>query len=644
MTTPVGCTLLVDGVRVADGAPGDPEYQPTALSGLSITWGRATTVDQPEPSTCSFQLLDPPGGASFLDLLYTGARVDVYAAADVPGLPGAPVNTDGGFEGAPLGVDLHWTDLYSGHVARATNRGAPTGQPSATIDPGVALVAFDSGIMPPAAPTSDPSGWDYIPTVQPDEGWTVSGWLHPAVGGQVTVQAALYASPLGQSSTPRVGTRGVYPWDPAAAWQAAELPYTAAADDAGKWLGLGLTIDLASWDQITTIPDVIWTDAPGSWDDWAGWYVDDVAILPPGDDAAAVHRDVLVFSGRVTDLDAGWDAGIGGVVSSVIAADFTADLAQRDVGAEPWSAQKLSLRFQNIIVGASLWGSVRYTIAPTLADWRITWMDVDRQQCWPLLADLATSVDGVLWSATHRTTGPYLWLADPRVSSALYVLFVGDDGMVHVGPTDAAVKAITLDACDVLLDPVVWKQAVSDVTTRVAVTWQEQTVDDQGQPAPTERTDTLVDAALEAALGTRRAAVSTGLTLEADAAAVAALLLGRLHLGGWRVGGLSWNTAASDMIPDQTVRTLDLLDGTRRLGSALLLTNLPAWSPTGGGTLPLLLQGGTYTYEDGHWTLTLVTSSAAAQGTSLPWTDVDPGWAWNDFAADVEWADLVGVA
>jgi hypothetical protein len=325
-------------------------------------------------------------------------------------------------------------------------------------------------------------------------------------------------------------------------------------------------------------------------------------MLPPATEGGIV-RDVTVFSGRVTDLDAGWDFGPGTVVCSVTAADFTADLAQRDVGVPAWYVETLATRFGHVLSGAGV--SIPYTIAPSLASWLVSYLDVDRQQAWPLLADLATSVDGVLWSATHRTTGPYLWLADPRVSSALYVLYGGDDGLVHIGPTSAADKAIELDACDVLLEPVVWKQAVSDVTTRVAVTWQEQAVDDDGEPtAATERTDTLIDAALEARLGTRRAAVSTMLVSETDAAAVAALILGRLHLASWRVGGLTWQTDASDMNPDQTGRALDLLDGTRRLAAPILLTNLPAWAPSGGATLPLLLQGGTYTYEGGQWTST----------------------------------------
>jgi hypothetical protein len=645
MTTPIGCTLYVNGARVADGTPGDRDDAPTALSGLSMTWGRATTVDQVEPSTCSFQLLDPPGGGSFLNLLHTGAAVQVRAAADVPGSPGEPVNIDGGFESAPLNSDLSWTDLYSGHTARATNVRAHTGRQSATIIDQSAppnTVTFDSGIIPPAATSSNVSAWDHIQTMQPDETWTVSAWVYPPVDGTVTVQPAAYSSPTGQTFTPRVGPRVDVPWNAAQPWQYVAVDYTAAAGDAGKWIGLGLTLDFAAWSDVAAA--TTWNTAASTWTQWRTWYIDDVAMTPPADTDPVVHRDVTVFSGRITDLDAGYDPTAGAVVCSVTAADFTADLAQRDVSAEPWPAETLSARFAHIIAGAGLTGTVDYTIAPTLSGWSVSYLDVDRQQCWPLLADLATSVDGVLWSATHRTSGPYLWLADPRVQSALYVLYVGDDGLVHVGPTGAAAAAIELDACDVLLDPVVFKQAVSDVVTRVALSWQEQTVDDKGQPAPTDRTNTLIDAALENDLGTRRAAVSTQLVSSTDADSVAALILGRLRLQSWRVGGLTWNTATSDMNADQTVRTLDLLDGTSRLAAPILLTNLADWSPTGGGTLPLLLQGGTYVFDAGYWTLNLVTSSAAAQGTSLTWTDVDPAYDWTDIGGDVSWTDLAGVA
>lgn len=640
MTTPVGCTLYVDGARVADGAPADPDAAPTALSGLSVSWGRGTTIDQVEPSTCSFELMDPAGGSSFLDLLYTGARIDVTAAGVLPAA-GVPVNIGGDFEQAAPGSVPPFTGITPAGAATITATRAHGGAQSAALTPTGRYAWAD---IPPAPPSIDPSAWDHYPTAVPGQTWTFGVYLIVPAGGYVNRTAVLYPGPNG-AAAPSGGAASTR-YDPAApSWRAAPLSWTAPAGSAGKWPGLRVTVALAVWDTIWGYPaGTAWSGLGAeSWADWGVGYLDDVTMAPPAGPAA---REVTVFSGRVTDLSAGWEfQGPGAVVCSVTAADFTADLAQRDVGAAPWPAETLAARFAHIVTAAGV--AIPYTIAPTLRNWRISWLDVDRQQAMPLLQDLATSVDGVLWSATHRTTGPYLWLADPRVNSALYVLQEGPDGLVHVVPTEALDSAIEMDACDVLLEPVVFKQSVSDVSTRVSITWQDQTVDDGGLPSPTERTDVVVDADLEEALGTRSVSVSTLLTTADDALAVATLILARLSLQSWRVGGLTWETDATDgdggMTPDQVGRALDLLDGTRRLTAPILLSNLPTWTPSGGATLQLLLQGGTYTYEGGQWTLELTTSSAAAQGTSLAWQDLDTAWAWTEFDPGIAWTDLYGV-
>lgn len=648
MTTPVGCTLYVDGVRVADGAPGDPDAAPTALSGLAVNWGRSTTIDQVEPSTCSFELLDPPGQSSFLDLLYTGARIDVVAAA-VTTTTGDPVNIGGDFEAAAPGSVPPWTSITPAGAAAVTAAKAHGGAQSAALTPTGGYAAAD---IPPAPPSIDPTAWDHYPTAAPGQTWTLSAWVLVPPGASITLSAVLYPGPTAPAAPAGAAVTVLY--DPAApGWRLVSVHWTAPAGSAGKWPGLRCAVSLATWSAIRGYPaGTTWAGLGAeTWADWGTAYIDDVTIAPP---AAPAVREVTVFSGRVTDLSAGWGGqaavvdglafrGEDAVVCTVTAADFTADLAQRDVGAVPWPAETLAARFAHVLTAAAV--SVPYTIAPTLRNWRVSWLDVDHQEALPLLQDLATTVDGVLWAATHRTTGPYLWLADPRATSALYTLTEGPDGIVRITATAALDGAVELDACDVLIEPVVWKQAVSDVSTRAAVSWQDQTVDDAGLPSPTEETEVIVDADLEVTLGTRAAKVSTLLTTAADARLVAQLILARLSLQSWRVGGLTWETDATDeMTPDQVDRTLDLLDGTRRLAAPILLTNLPTWSPNGGATLPLLLQGGTYTYEGGQWTLELTTSSAAAQGTSLPWNQLDPTWAWNEFDPAIAWTDLTGVA
>jgi hypothetical protein len=188
MTTPIGCTLYVDGARVADGTPGDDPDAPTALSGLSITWGRATTVDQPEPSTCSFDLLDPPGGSSFLDLLYTGARVDVTATGLAAAAPGTPINADPGFETGTPGATPPGSFVLknAGATLVYTRADAATGVQSALWQQSTWQTS-DVLKVYPGPLSSDPTAWDHLQTVQAGEDWSVTATVRAAAIGDVAV-------------------------------------------------------------------------------------------------------------------------------------------------------------------------------------------------------------------------------------------------------------------------------------------------------------------------------------------------------------------------------------------------------------------------------------------------------------------------
>ena len=675
MTTPVSAVLYVDGIRVADGSPGEDPDAPVALSGLTVNWGRSTTIDQPEPSTCSFELLDPPGSSSFVDLLYTGARVDVTAEGVTDEESGTPGMVDGSFEARIAGTQLDWGAYHSAFMypnayidvsplqANLGNQSARVVCLPHTIDLGSGNTLVTHVVVrdiPPAPFSTNPSAWDDLPTIGPVESrWEASAAfrLPPYASGGYSIVAL--PGPTNRNSR----TLGIYVADPpdggpVPQWvtvQFRDLRIGSPAT-AGMWLAFRISVEPATWNGQAMLRGPSWEDAWGSWDDWRVGYIDDLTVFSmnqPG----RVAREVTVFSGRVTDLAAGWDTSTGAVVASVIAADFTADLAQRDVGAEPWPAELLPQRFAHVMAGALPPVTIPYQIAPTLATPAnaVSWLDVDRQQVAGLLQDLATSVDGILWSATHRTVGPYYLLADPRTGAALYRLTPAPgSGLIIVVPTQAADNAIELDACDVELDPVVFRQSVSDIATRVAVMWLDQTVNEDGQPAPTERTLNVIDAPAELALGTRRVALSTLLITEDAAATVGSLVLARLRQKSWRVEGLVWSTFSSgddeDGTPpgylsmDKVGRVLDLLDGTRRLGVAVLLDNLPDWTPAAGGTLPLMLQGGRYAYTDGAWVLELRVASAAAQGASISWEQLHPAYPWLQFDPSVAWDSLIGVA
>ena len=233
----------------------------------------------------------------------------------------------------------------------------------------------------------------------------------------------------------------------------------------------------------------------------------------------------------------------------------------------------------------------------------------------------------------------YSWDGTPRASSSTRY------GLATIVPAPPA-GAITLDACSVLLDPVQWQQDTQDDSTRVVVTWKEQTANQTPPPAvrPTDRDETATDVGLEARTGRRRVGVSTVLAVQADAAALANTLLARLQTPGWRISGLTIDLSVETLDPVTLANVMQILDGATRLGLPIMLTNLPDWNPAGSSEdLPLYLEGGRFTNVEGYWRIELLVSSAAAQGQSrLRWVDLPVGMPWTGFGA-LTWNDLIGV-
>ena len=106
MPVQVTCDVYVAGVRLPDRADDLTAGEPTGLDGLTITWGRASTADQPDVSTLAFDVVDRAGGAGFLSTLKVGASVDVLATGQIPasaGSFGPDVVDDGSFEAIAAG-------------------------------------------------------------------------------------------------------------------------------------------------------------------------------------------------------------------------------------------------------------------------------------------------------------------------------------------------------------------------------------------------------------------------------------------------------------------------------------------------------------------------------------------------------------
>ena len=272
----------------------------------------------------------------------------------------------------------------------------------------------------------------------------------------------------------------------------------------------------------------------------------------------------------------------------------------------------------------------------------MSWRDVDNQSAGFLIAELAAGVDGVLWSATHETTGPYLWIEDVTGHVQAATLEMVNGFVTIVISTERPAGRTSIDACQIDAEALTWIRDVSDVITRVDATWLEQTVDDEGQPAPTDRSIRVTDPDLEAAYGVRRLGLSTQLITAADAETIAERVLFRTRTPQGRVDGLTWDlgrfppAAGADM-----GAALDLLDGTIRIGRGLIVDNADLWPD--GGPIGLYVDGGQYVY-DGAWTLGLIASPLAGMGESAQWDDLDPTWNWDEFDPAIEWPDLYGVA
>lgn len=433
---PVGCELWVDGTRYADGQPAEISEDPFAMSGLRVVWGRSNTIDQPEPSTCTFTIADPPGGAvRFDDTVKLGSTVVVYATLD---------------------------------------------------------------------------GIRYV-----------------------------------------------------------------------------------------------------------------------------------VFAGRVTDLDAAYDADADAAVCEVVAADQLSDLANRFVGAEPWPAEMMWQRAHRIVIAVGLDPNKVLAYIPTPSNELIvSRMDVDRQSAASLLQDLAVSTGFVLWSSFNPANqSQYLIFEDPAARASLYVL--GQDLATLLWTVQSGTGAGTpMTSCDVLQEPVRWRREVGDLITRVAVRWLDQTTN----PGTTERTVALVDTASESALGARGLSVGTILTTSNDATALAGrLLAAHQPSDSWRSEGLTWDLSFTES-DTAAVRSLavTLLDNVARLGFAIALIDLPYWTPTSAAT-QLYIEGGDYQFVEGAWVLALQGAPATGLGGSLSYGATDPSIRYVDLDCNVSFLEMTGV-
>ena len=643
MTAP-DCVVTVAGTRLADTAADlVAGLEPTVLAELSIAWGRGNTFEQPPPATCTFAVLDRPGGTLFTERLHVGDPVTVRAAGDIARGTPVDVAVDGGFESLAIGPAGNRVAVAAPATATVVSAPVATGTRAIRVASSSSSSSSSRTVLaiPPAAfAPATPAAWDAIPRLGPNE-WSWSIAVRPPLNGRTAVIGVAFAGPQTPTPIGPVGALTHYVWGHAAgAWTVvADDAVRASTATANAWLGVTVDTDLATWAAPYGEPATAyaWTAAPGTWADYAPTGADDLELWAP---AGGTVRDVLAFAGRITDLSATIEPADGAFRVTVTAVDQLADLENRYVGSEPWLVETFADRVGRILTAAG--GTTAVLIDEPLQDLLVTWRDVDNASAGALIAELAAGVDGVLWSATHSTAGEFLWIEDVNSRAQVETLELVGGYVTVVVSTDRPAGRTSLDACQIDATALTWVRDVSDVITRVDATWKEQTVDDDGLPAPTDRSIRVADDELEAAYGVRRLGLSTPLITEAGAIAVADRVLGRTRSPAGRVDGMTWDLGLfPPAAGDEMSAALDLLDGTVRIGRGLIVDNAALWPD--GGPIGLYLDGGSYAF-DGAWTLGLIGSPLAGMGESAQWDDLDPSWSWDEFDPAMEWPDLYGVA
>jgi len=214
MTKPSAtCELYVNGTRVPDTAEDLVLAQPTALDGLTLTWGRDGQNEQPGPATCSFTILDRYAESDFLDRLHVGSTVALWAEGNVPGVaPELPTTyVDGSFstktDGAIPAEDA-WYSAGSGGSWTYLDHAVKMAPPTSTSTTSYGAIAPQPFNL---VSTDPPAVWDDIPRARVGETWRLELSVKAPVGVRWTVYLQARKSPYKSDATVNISTTGGNP-------------------------------------------------------------------------------------------------------------------------------------------------------------------------------------------------------------------------------------------------------------------------------------------------------------------------------------------------------------------------------------------------------------------------------------------------
>lgn len=580
----ITCQLAINGHKIADSATSLKDGDTTALDGLNVEWGRTTRLDQPTPATCRARLALPTTGApDALDQLRPGLPVEVTATYQAPRTTSTVIS-------------MARETLTAGIPARPVTR-----------------------LYPPApfAPQgSAPDSWDNIPRLTPQTALSVSIAVNIPRLTNVTVRPVYFTGPWPNS----------YTQGPVCLTATSSGTYTRTitAPISGRWIGLLVTFN-------PTGP--VWQQMPERWiaygDRWSDYSQCTISHLRLEREDKPTYI-ATVFTGRISDLPVTYSHALHRPVATLTAVEFPAEMANMRIGTQPFPGEIAENRIRRITQLTGL--GIKTVIDAQPASRHLAPLDIDSQEPWGLLTSIAHSTGAILWPATHATTGPYIRFEDLDKRQALYALKIPPTGSITIDP--AAQNAVIVPA-NSITDKVTIKRDTTDLATLIDIRWKETTYNDKGELETHDHSETTRDAARLAEYGHRSLSISTDLDSAQQARELAERTLARTAPGGWQIPAATWHTTTPDTNP---LSVIAALDSTRRIGLPIMITGVATWVP-GAPNIPVYLDGGSYTFSKGEWTLSLNLTRAATPANALTWRQTPAPVVWSRLNR-LTWAEL----
>lgn len=601
MTSPY-CSIFLDDEPLATDAQSLSNRDITVLDGLSVKWGRSTRLDQPDPTTltASIALPDDERARDALEKIAPGRRISVTATS-----PEAPADADSNIllperawdATTRLSVWSLFLDKTPAHVL-APQR------------------SFIDG-------NDNPAAWNTLATVVAGQSFTTLLRMSIPPWTSVTVTPAYWKSPVRDDYQLDLQK---YEIKSAPTFQATDAVFAWRAPASAVGTYVGLKIDVtghgARFKDLTSA----FSDTPQEWESFKRLSLGSLSITSTSTGA----RTATVFDGRITSAITTWDEHLSRPVLRITGADVLTTLANKVIGAEPWPTETLSTRLARIVDATDVDLSV--VADPVPGAMLLRARDVDAAGLLDLIRESATSTGAILWPSAARGIGQFLYLEDQRNRKSLYTLRIPQTGNAW---TDVNTRTNQLPASGLLRAGVNMCRDTTDLATEVIVRWESAILNENQELEWATHEERATDPERVATYGARTLSISTQLTSQAEAIALAVYYLTATAPGGWTIPAITLNDAL-DVVPTRVL--MSTLDASTRIGLPIVITDCADWIP-GSPNIPVYLDGGTITREHGHWVHDLTLTRASTASHSTTWKEMPLHALWNQFP-NITWAEI----